>query len=319
MSVFDVHSAVASQGRPNSPGFSHEDFPRFIFKTDPYMCLNLVELHDLHQRLGQREFYSHFEQKEAEYRFSGSHFMNARCKTKMRSAQKQLVHLQMRYEKLFSQEAKGQIEQEEEKAMFFDSNLIRLIMTIDGNEDSIGHSHLVTRYALLLTKALGLRDGTFVLHMERGAALHDIGKIGVPDQILRKKGALNPAERRTIQEHPFLGYELIEEFDFLKKAARIVLFHHEKYDGSGYPYGLKEKEIPLEARIFAVVDAFDAITSDRHYSQGQSFSAAVREIKRCRGTHFDPDVVDAFLSVHLDSWLRLKMDARLLVQSQTAH
>jgi HD-GYP domain-containing protein (c-di-GMP phosphodiesterase class II) len=295
------------------------DFPRFVFQTDPYTCLTLAELVQLQQRLGAKGLYSRFRQRESEYKVNGPKFMNALGVEKMREVHRHLDHLHKKYEFLFSRSAKSAVENYEEQILFFESNLIRLILTIDRSEDSFGHSHLVSRYALLLNLALGIEDRSFAVQMERGAVLHDIGKIGVPRHILRKKEPLTPSERKAIQEHPFIGYELIEGFDFLKKSARIVLFHHEKYDGSGYPYGLKGNEIPLEARIFAIADALDAITSERHYSRRRSLTAALRQLEIGRGIHFDPDIVDAFLSVPLDYWRRLRLDSPLPGRSLTAH
>ena len=196
----------------------------------------------------------------------------------------------------------------EEGRAFLHSNLLYLIAATDGNEDTVGHSQLVARYTLLLTKALGIDDRDFSVNIERGALLHDIGKIGIPESILKKAGPLNEKEREIIKEHPLLGYEMVVEFQSLRKASRAVLFHHESYDGSGYPYGLKGEEIPLEARIFSIADTLDAITSDRPYRKGQSFRAAFDEIERFRGTQFDPHIVDAFLSVSEEKWRQAKFD-----------
>ena len=190
---------------------------------------------------------------------------------------------------------------------YLHSNLLYLIAATDGNEDTVGHSQLVARYTLMLTNAMGIEDRVFSAEIERGALLHDIGKIGIPDSILRKAGPLTDKEREIIKEHPNLGYEMVEEFSFLHKASCVVLFHHESYDGLGYPYGLKGEEIPLEARIFAIADTLDAITSDRPYRKGQSFRVALDEIERVRGTQFDPTIVDAFLSVPEEKWQQIKM------------
>jgi HD-GYP domain-containing protein (c-di-GMP phosphodiesterase class II) len=295
------------------------DFPRFVFQTDPSTCLTLAELVHLQQRLGARELYSRFRQRESEYKVNGPKFLNALGVEKMREVYRHLNFLHRKFEFLFNRSVKDTVENYEEQIQFFESYLIKLILTIDRSEDSFGHSHLVSRYALLLNLALGIEDRCFAIQMERGAVLHDIGKIGIPRHILRKKGPLTPSERKAIQEHPFIGYELIEGFDLLKKSARIILFHHEKYDGSGYPYGLKGNEIPLEARIFAVADALDAITSDRQYSRRRSLTAALRELEIGRGIHFDPDIVDAFLSVPLDYWQRLRLDFPLPGRSLKAH
>lgn len=202
---------------------------------------------------------------------------------------------------------------------YLHSDLLYLIAATDGNEDTIGHSQLVARYTLLLTKALGIEDRVFSVEIERGALLHDIGKIGIPDSILRKPGALTNEEREIIKEHPFLGYEMVEEFQFLQKASRVILYHHESYDGQGYPYGLKGEEIPLEARIFAVADTLDAITSDRPYRRGKSFRVAFDEIERVRGTQFDPVVVDAFLSVPEEKWQQIKLKTARPLASSSIH
>jgi HD-GYP domain-containing protein (c-di-GMP phosphodiesterase class II) len=127
--------------------------------------------------------------------------------------------------------------------------------------------------------------------------LHDIGKIGIPDAILLKPGKLTPDEWTIMRTHPEIGRRLIEKLPFLRGAVPIVYSHHEKWDGSGYPRGLRGEAIPLGARIFAVVDAFDAMTFDRPYSRAISFEAAKAEIRRCTGAHFDPTVVEAFFRV----------------------
>jgi len=206
-----------------------------------------------------------------------------------------------------------------ENQAFLHSNLLYLIAATDGNEDTVGHSQLVARYTLLLTKTLGIEDRTFSVEIERGALLHDIGKIGIPDSILRKAGPLTDKEREIIKEHPFLGYEMVEEFSFLHKASRVVLFHHESYDGRGYPYGLKGEEIPLEARIFAIADTLDAITSDRPYRKGQSFRSAFDEIERVSGTQFDPYIVDAFLSVPEEKWQQIKLETENSLSMYSIH
>jgi HD-GYP domain-containing protein (c-di-GMP phosphodiesterase class II) len=133
--------------------------------------------------------------------------------------------------------------------------------------------------------------------LAHGVLLHDIGKIGIPDAILLKPGPLTPEEWAIMRTHPEIGKRLIERIPFLRGAVPIVYSHHEKWDGSGYPCALRGEEIPLGARIFAVVDAFDAMTFDRPYSRAVPFDAAKAEIKRCAGTHFDPTVVDGFLKV----------------------
>jgi len=206
-----------------------------------------------------------------------------------------------------------------ESHAFLHSDLLYLIAATDGNEDTVGHSQLVSRYALRLTKALGIEDRDFILNIERGALLHDIGKIGIPESVLRKPGPLTNAEKDIVKEHPLLGYAIIEGVEFLKQASKVVLFHHESFDGRGYPYGLAGEEIPLEARIFAVADTLDAITSDRPYRKGRGFREALDEIERGRGTQFDPAVLDAFLSVPEEDWQRIKTHSAGYLRMYTVH
>ena len=130
--------------------------------------------------------------------------------------------------------------------------------------------------------------------------LHDIGKIGIPDGILLKPGPLSSDEWKIMRTHPDLGRRLVERIPFLRGAVPIVYHHHERWDGTGYPLGLRGEMIPLGARIFAVADAFDAMTFDRPYSVAISFEAARKEIARCAGTHFDPNVVENFLKIPLE-------------------
>lgn len=128
-----------------------------------------------------------------------------------------------------------------------------------------------------------------------GFLLHDIGKIGISERILNKPGPLSPAEWSVMQTHPVIGTQIVAPMRFLGEAVEVIAHHHEKFDGSGYPRGLGGSDIPLAARIFAIVDAFDAMTTDRPYRSAMSVDAALEEIIRCSGRHFDPDVVEAFL------------------------
>jgi HD-GYP domain-containing protein (c-di-GMP phosphodiesterase class II) len=135
-----------------------------------------------------------------------------------------------------------------------------------------------------------------------GALLHDIGKIRVPDAILHKPGKLTPEEWLRMRNHPLYGQQILSGIDFLKGGSRVVVQHHEKWDGSGYPWGLAGEEIDRNARIFAVADAFDAMTSDRVYRAGLNFEAAAAELRQEAGTHFDPQVVEAFCSISRQDW-----------------
>jgi len=158
------------------------------------------------------------------------------------------------------------------------------------------HSRRVHGYSLALAREHGMPPEQLP-DLAHGVLLHDIGKIGIPDAILLKPGSLTVEEWTVMRSHPEIGKRLIEKIPFLHNAIPVVWCHHEKWDGSGYPRGLAGEEIPLNARIFMVVDAFDAMTFDRPYSKAIPFDAAIAEIKRCAGTHFDPHVVESFLRV----------------------
>ncbi len=158
------------------------------------------------------------------------------------------------------------------------------------------HSRRVHGHALTIARAHGVPERD-IKDIEHGVLLHDIGKIGIPDAILLKPGPLTPEEWIIMRTHPEMGRRLIERIPFLRGALPIVYHHHEKWDGTGYPLGLRGEAIPLGARIFAVADAFDAMTFDRPYSKAVSYKAARQEIQRCAGNHFDPAVVKTFLSI----------------------
>jgi response regulator RpfG family c-di-GMP phosphodiesterase len=160
------------------------------------------------------------------------------------------------------------------------------------------HSRRVHGYSLALAREHGVAQDQLT-DLAHGVLLHDIGKIGIPDAILLKPGGLTPDEWQIMRTHPEIGKRLIEKIPFLHGAIPVVWCHHEKWDGSGYPRGLSGDGIPLHARIFSVVDAFDAMTFDRPYSKAIPFEAAIAEIKRCAGAHFDPRVVESFLRVPL--------------------
>src|SRR3989454_957850 len=158
------------------------------------------------------------------------------------------------------------------------------------------HSRRVHGYALATADEYGVPEAELP-DLAHGVLLHDIGKIGIPDAILLKPGPLTAEEWTIMRRHPEIGKALIERIPFLRGAVPVVWSHHEKWDGSGYPRGLTGEEIPLGARIFMVVDAFDAMTFDRPYSKAKPFDVAKTEIKRCAGAHFDPAVVESFFRV----------------------
>ena len=176
------------------------------------------------------------------------------------------------------------------------SAVVEVLSTALDIRDNMTHRHArrVARMAAAVAKEMRLGEQQ-VLEIEYAAALHDIGKIGVTDAILRKAAALDDEEWREMRRHSELGYEILNGIDFLRDAAEIVWAHHERYDGEGYPRGLSGEEIPLGARVFCVVDAYDAMTSRRPYRQAMSREQASIEIARHSGTQFDPSVVEAFL------------------------
>ncbi len=170
-----------------------------------------------------------------------------------------------------------------------------------------GHSRRVTAYTIALARAMGLK-GDAIRVVSRGAFLHDIGKMAIPDAILLKPGKLDRHERAMMREHCARGYQILRKIPFLQDAAQIVYSHQERFDGTGYPRRLKGEEIVLGARIFAVADTLDAITSDRPYRRASSFDAARAEILRCSGTQFDPAVIKVFESLPIKLWEDLQAE-----------
>jgi response regulator RpfG family c-di-GMP phosphodiesterase len=168
-----------------------------------------------------------------------------------------------------------------------------------------GHSR---RVALCSIEVLTEMHGTpqQLKHLAMGAWLHDIGKLAIPDAILLKPGALTDDERRIMQGHVQIGYDLVKRVLFLADAAEMILAHHERWDGSGYPRGLKGSDIPFSARIFAVVDTVDAMTSDRPYQSALPLQDARNKIEDQAGIHFDPDVARAFLSIPSETWTAIR-------------
>lgn len=165
------------------------------------------------------------------------------------------------------------------------------------DHETSGHSFRVALYAVSLAKAMGFR-GEALKAIEWGALLHDVGKMVVPDEILRKVGPLTEEEWHIMKQHPSWGFEMLAEVSFLQPAAlEIIYSHHERWDGHGYPRSIAAEGIPLSARIFAVVDTYDAITSDRPYRRARSHQVAVAELQRVAGQQLDPQVVEAFRHV----------------------
>jgi len=190
----------------------------------------------------------------------------------------------------------------------YQTTLLALVRALDAREhETSDHSQRVVKYTEAIAERLGLR-GPELEEIGRGALLHDIGKIGVPDAVLLKPAKLTPEEWKEMRRHPDIGFDMIRSIEFLSTPAAIVLSHQEKFDGTGYPRKLHREEIHIGARIFAVADTLDAMTSDRPYRQGTTFENAVDEIQRCAGSQFDPEVVRAFMDIGVKNLRRIKED-----------
>ncbi len=181
-----------------------------------------------------------------------------------------------------------------------------LVTALDIREhETQAHSKRVREYTLHLARRVGI-DGEELEEIGRGALLHDIGKIGVSDNILLKPGPLNSSEWAEMRKHPQIGAQIISGIEFLRPASQIVLQHQEMYNGSGYPQGLRGEEICLGARIFAIADTLDAMTSDRPYRKAVSYEAARQEIIKFSGIQFDPKLVEVFLKIPPDEWWEIR-------------
>lgn len=185
----------------------------------------------------------------------------------------------------------------DELTLTYDATLEGWVRALDlRDKETEGHSQRVTRMTVRLAEAMGMSNAE-LMHVRRGALLHDIGKIGIPDSILLKAGPLNPEEQKLMRKHPEYAYSMLAPITYLRPALDIPYCHHERWDGTGYPRGLKGEEIPLAARIFAVVDVWDALLSDRPYRKGWNPEDVYEHIESRAGNHFDPKVVEAFLEL----------------------
>jgi len=184
----------------------------------------------------------------------------------------------------------------------YESTLTALVKALDAREKEVGsHSERVMNFAVFLGGKRGM-VGREIQDLAKGALLHDIGKIGISDNILLKPGQLDDNEWIEMRKHPQVGYAILSEIDFLKGPAEIILSHHERFDGTGYPKQLKGEEIPIGSRIFSVIDTLDAMTSDRPYRKALPFDIVTSEIIKYRCTQFDPAIADLFLSIPRKHW-----------------
>ncbi len=182
-----------------------------------------------------------------------------------------------------------------EVELSYDSTLKAMMAALDAKDDvSEGHGERVARMTGQLARQMGVESDSAIVDMERGALLHDVGTIGVPDAVLKKPTALNDLEWEAMRKHPLLAGMMISKVGFLEGATPILLYHHERFDGGGYPFGLAGDKIPLDARIFSVVDAYDAMTSERPWRDAMTHEQAMAEVGAGSGTQFDPAVVSKF-------------------------
>jgi putative nucleotidyltransferase with HDIG domain len=211
-------------------------------------------------------------------------------------------YYQNHLESLVNQQTKTLRETSREIVRVYDAAVCALGAALDLKDpETEEHCRRVAKNSVRLGRELGLSKEQ-LRNLKWSAYLHDIGKIGIPENVLGKRATLESQEMEVVKAHPLMGFRMISSIDFLKSATDVVLYHHERYDGSGYPYGLRGRDIPLAARIFAIIDALDAITSDRPYRNARPFSAVVEELKRGSGKHFDPDIVERFLEIPERAW-----------------
>jgi response regulator RpfG family c-di-GMP phosphodiesterase len=209
------------------------------------------------------------------------------------------------------------IERTRELEESYESTLEAMITALDFRDNEThGHSRRVVEYAVIVAQSMNVGEPELTW-IRRGAILHDVGKIGISDATLRKPGKLDAAEWAEMKKHPEMGYQMLKHIKFLQPALEIVHCHQERWDGSGYPHGLKGEEIPLGARIFAAVDTFDAMTSDRPYRAALSIQDARDEIRRFSGIQFDPKVAEAFLAISESVWRDIRESVHRRIDAQT--
>ena len=209
-------------------------------------------------------------------------------------------------ESLVGQQFEQLANAEAELARNSDMALEALVAALDAREcETQNHSKRVSEYAVYLASAMGIESPQLAV-IRRAGMLHDVGKIGVSDRILLKKGPLSKSQWSQMMAHPEIGRRILQTLPSLEREAEIVLTHHERYDGDGYPNKLHATQIPFGSRIFAIVDTLDAMTSDRPYRSALSFETALEEILRCSGSQFDPEVVRVFQGIPHETWAGIR-------------
>lgn len=213
----------------------------------------------------------------------------------------------IRENKFYQQQLeKKVIEQTSELMDLYADTLEVMVLALDLREQETGyHSYRVTEYSLILARNLKLSHEELSI-IVKGALLHDIGKIGIPDSILLKNEELTTSEWEIMKTHPQLGYNILKKINFLEESAKIILTHHERYDGKGYPNGVSGSEIPIGSRIFSIVDALDAMTSNRIYRRAVGFEEAKQRIIDSSETQFDPEVIESFAQIPETDWANLR-------------
>ena len=187
-----------------------------------------------------------------------------------------------------------------EQVRLGNETILAIAKTVDAKDENTSqHSMRVSEYSVLIARELGFTDAECE-NLRKAALLHDIGKIGIPDRILNKPARLDDEEYKVMKSHVTRGAEILKDFTMIDHVHEGTLYHHEKYDGTGYPYGLKGENIPLYGRIIGVADAFDAMTANRVYRKQLDFDFVLGELKRCRGSQFDPRITDIMLKLIAD-------------------
>ncbi|NIP38502.1 MAG: response regulator [Candidatus Dadabacteria bacterium] len=213
----------------------------------------------------------------------------------------------LRENKYYQQQLEKKVlDQTNEMMALYADTLEGMVLALDLREQETGyHSYRVTEYTLHLATQLNLPNEQLSI-IVKGALLHDIGKIGIPDSVLLKNEKLTPKEWEIMKTHPQLGYNLLKKINFLEESAKIVLTHHEWYDGNGYPNAMSGKDIPIGSRIFCIVDALDAMTSDRVYRKTIGFGEAKQKIIEASESQFDPEIIELFTKISATEWIDLK-------------